>query len=171
VTAADVTGPRKSRLGEPITETELNVLKGYARGLENAEIGEELRMPMNTVKNHARRAFEKLGVHGRTQAVLLAIAGGLIPFPGLPGAPARLKPKAEPKTVGPPMLELPVVLYDEFLAVAAGVVYGKPPAMVRESARRALVDARKHVRDPRVGAGDGLIRLGIYRPNRQEPRS
>jgi DNA-binding CsgD family transcriptional regulator len=150
VTAADVTEPRKSRLGEALTETELNVLKGYARGLENATIGEELRMPMNTVKNHARRAFEKLGVHSRTPAVLLAIAGGLIPFPGLPGPPAKLKPKPEPKTVGPPMLELPVVLYDELLAVAVGIAQGKPLGSLRGSAMRALHGARAHVRDPRA---------------------
>jgi DNA-binding CsgD family transcriptional regulator len=152
----DTTQPQKSRLGEPLRSVELDVLKCYARGLENEGVATELHMSFHTVKTHSRRAFEKLGVQNRTEAVVAAIAGGLIELPPVAGPPARLKaePKAAPKPDGPPMLEIPAAVYAELLAVVAGVVRPSVPLPVlRQSAERALHRARAHVRDGRSTAG------------------
>jgi DNA-binding CsgD family transcriptional regulator len=163
VTAAAT--PRKSHLGEPLKPAELAVLKCYARGLENAGAAEDLNVPFDTVKTRACRAFEKLGARNRTEAVVLAIAAGLI----LAGPAVAAKPRAKVKPVpvpppprpepapraktGPLMLEIPAALYDELLAVVASVANGRPPGSLRGPATRALRGARAHVRDPRGTTG------------------
>jgi DNA-binding CsgD family transcriptional regulator len=163
VTAAAT--PRKSHLGEPLKPAELAVLKCYARGLENAGAAEDLNVPFDTVKTRACRAFEKLGARNRTEAVVLAIAAGLI----LAGPAVAAKPRAKVKPVpvpppprpepapraktGPLMLEIPAALYDELLAVVASVASGRPPGSLRGPATRALRGARAHVRDPRGTTG------------------
>jgi DNA-binding CsgD family transcriptional regulator len=164
VTAAAT--PGKSHLGEPLKPTELAVLKCYARGLENAGAAEDLNVPFDTVKTRACRAFEKLGARNRTEAVVLAIAAGLIlagpavatkpgakvkPVP-VPTPPPRPEPAPRAKT-GPLMLEIPAALYDELLAVVASVASGRPPGSLRGPATRALRGARAHVRDPRGTTG------------------
>jgi DNA-binding CsgD family transcriptional regulator len=164
VTAAAT--PRKSHLGEPLKPAELAVLKCYARGLENAGAAEDLNVPFDTVKTRACRAFEKLGARNRTEAVVLAIAAGLIlagpavaakprakvkPVP-VPTPPPRPEPAPRAKT-GPLMLEIPAALYDELLAVVASVANGRPPGSLRGPATRALRGARAHVRDPRGTTG------------------
>jgi hypothetical protein len=49
-----------------------------ARGLRNKEIARELGLSEATVKYHAAHLFEKLGVSGRTEALLKAQKLGLI---------------------------------------------------------------------------------------------
>jgi ATP/maltotriose-dependent transcriptional regulator MalT len=61
-----------------LSERELEVLKGMAEGLSNAEIGERLFLSTHTVKSHASRLFEKLDVKRRTQAIQKGIALGII---------------------------------------------------------------------------------------------
>lgn len=53
-----------------LTERELTVLDGVARGMTNREIAEELFLSVDTVKTHARRLYAKLGVSNRTQAAM-----------------------------------------------------------------------------------------------------
>lgn len=151
MTAADVTDPKKSRLGEALTATELNVLEGFSRGLENTDVGRELHLPMNTVKTHAAHAYEKLGARNRTQAVVTAIAGGLIQ----PGSAASL-PKPLPKPskrlaadpAGPPMMQVPAEVLDEPVAVVAGLVKSTTPLpMLRHLGARALNRFRAHIRN------------------------
>ncbi|MEX2658329.1 MAG: response regulator transcription factor, partial [Acidimicrobiales bacterium] len=56
-----------------LTERELEVLKLVAQGLTNREIGKELVISENTVKNHVRNILEKLHLHSRMEAVLYAV--------------------------------------------------------------------------------------------------
>ena len=62
----------------PLTEREMQVLTGMARGRSNAEIGKELYLSEDTVKTHARRLFRKLGAADRAQAVAVGFRWGLV---------------------------------------------------------------------------------------------
>jgi NarL family two-component system response regulator LiaR len=68
---------RREQLG--ITPRELEILEAIAAGLSNREIAERLFVSENTVKTHASRLFDKLGVNRRTQAVHEGKRLGLIP--------------------------------------------------------------------------------------------
>jgi DNA-binding NarL/FixJ family response regulator len=59
-------------LAEPLTERELEVLRGLGRGLSNRQIADELVITEGTVKNHVSNVLAKLDVRDRTQAVLKA---------------------------------------------------------------------------------------------------
>jgi DNA-binding CsgD family transcriptional regulator len=61
------------------------VLALIARGLTNVEIGRQLFISEATVKTHLTRASAKLGVSGRTAAVVTAMRTGRLP----PGGAAR----------------------------------------------------------------------------------
>lgn len=62
----------------PLTERELQVLRGMSQGHSNGEIGHELFLSEDTVKTHARRLFRKLGVRDRAQAVAVGFRRGLV---------------------------------------------------------------------------------------------
>jgi len=74
--------PRARQDGEgglpPLTERELQVLRGMGRGRSNSEIGKELYLSEDTVKTHARRLFRKLGAADRAQAVAMGFRWGLV---------------------------------------------------------------------------------------------
>lgn len=53
----------------PLVEREKQVIVGVARGLSNAEIGQELFIAEDTVKTHLRRVYAKTGVHTRAGSV------------------------------------------------------------------------------------------------------
>lgn len=63
---------------EELTERETEVLRLMASGLRNERIAEKLSITAQTVKNHVRNIFGKLGVETRVEAVLYAIGRGLI---------------------------------------------------------------------------------------------
>jgi two-component system response regulator DegU len=65
-----------------LSEREWAVLQLLAEGKSTREIGQALFISEKTVKNHATSLFRKLGVEGRTQAVLEAIRRGWIRMPG-----------------------------------------------------------------------------------------
>ncbi|MCW5558064.1 MAG: response regulator transcription factor [Verrucomicrobiae bacterium] len=53
-----------------LTPREIEILGLMARGLVDKEIAQELRISVWTVHGHAKRIYEKLGVHSRTEAVV-----------------------------------------------------------------------------------------------------
>ena len=67
-----------TRLAEPLSARELEVLPLIAEGLTNHEIAARLYLSLHTVKAHARNIYAKLGVNSRTQAVARARALGYL---------------------------------------------------------------------------------------------
>jgi DNA-binding NarL/FixJ family response regulator len=61
-----------------LTERERQVLRLVARGMSNREIADELFVGNETVKSHVGSVLMKLGVHGRTQAVIAAYESGFV---------------------------------------------------------------------------------------------
>jgi LuxR family transcriptional regulator, maltose regulon positive regulatory protein len=74
-----------TRLIEPLSQSEVRVLRYLPTNLSAREIGRELSVSLNTVRTHSRHIFAKLGVHRRTEAVTRARALGLLaPSPRAP---------------------------------------------------------------------------------------
>lgn len=65
----------------PLTPREREILEQAARGMSNRQIGDELSIAEQTVKNHLSSAMRKLSLHDRTQAVVMALGRGLINLP------------------------------------------------------------------------------------------
>jgi LuxR family transcriptional regulator, maltose regulon positive regulatory protein len=73
-------------LGEPLSDSELRVLRYLPTNLTAPEIASELSVSRNTVKTHTRNLYAKLGTHRRTEAVARARALGLLAPSGLSAA-------------------------------------------------------------------------------------
>ncbi|MCI0574860.1 MAG: response regulator transcription factor [Chloroflexi bacterium] len=65
-------------LGHDLTERERDVLTLMVAGLNNTEIAEKLVVSPSTIKSHVSNILAKLGVGGRTEAIVLAVRRGLI---------------------------------------------------------------------------------------------
>ncbi|MEV0263858.1 LuxR C-terminal-related transcriptional regulator [Streptomyces sp. NPDC050617] len=66
---------------EPLSHSEMRVLRYLPTHLPAPEIARELSVSRNTVKTHLRNVYRKLGAHGRAEAVARARALGLLaPF-------------------------------------------------------------------------------------------
>lgn len=63
---------------EPLSESELRVLRYLPTNLTAPEIAGELYVSPNTVKTHVRNLYAKLGTHSRTAAVTRARDLGLL---------------------------------------------------------------------------------------------
>ena len=61
--------------GYGLTEREWEVLRLAARGRQHGEISSTLGIAVNTVKNHFRNIYDKLGVHTLTDALVKLNAG------------------------------------------------------------------------------------------------
>jgi LuxR family transcriptional regulator, maltose regulon positive regulatory protein len=76
---------RPEPLLEPLSGSEVRVLRYLPTNLTTPEIARELSVSPNTVKTHIRHLYAKFGTHHRAEAVDLARALGLL-------APARTSP-------------------------------------------------------------------------------
>jgi len=76
---------RPEPLLEPLSGSEVRVLRYLPTNLSAPEIARELSVSTNTVKSHMRHLYAKFGTHHRAEAVDLARALGLL-------APARTSP-------------------------------------------------------------------------------
>ena len=70
------------RVSSPaLTAREVEVLELAAKGLTNREIGTAIALSEDTIKTYLSRAYTKLGVGDRTEAVMLAVQRGIIAIP------------------------------------------------------------------------------------------
>ncbi len=76
--AAQAPNPNLPALIEDLTERELEVVAGVARGLTNQGVGSSLGISVETVKTHVMNAKDKLGAADRTQLAVMALLYGLI---------------------------------------------------------------------------------------------
>lgn len=70
--------PAPARTFDELTGRELEVFRLIAQGRSNTEIGAELYISETTVKTHITHIFQKLRLHDRVQAVVLAYRSGLV---------------------------------------------------------------------------------------------
>jgi len=61
------------RLAEPLSQSEIRVLRYMPTNLSTPEIARELSVSVHTVRTHVRHLFAKLGAHHRTEAVARAL--------------------------------------------------------------------------------------------------
>jgi DNA-binding NarL/FixJ family response regulator len=61
-----------------LTGREIEVLQLIAEGMTSKEVGEQLFISENTVKNHVRNILDKLGLRSRSEAVMYALREDLI---------------------------------------------------------------------------------------------
>jgi LuxR family maltose regulon positive regulatory protein len=66
-------------LPEPLSSSEIRVLRYLPTHLTMPEIASELYVSLNTVRTHMRHLYSKLGAHTRTEAVARARDLGLLP--------------------------------------------------------------------------------------------
>jgi two-component system NarL family response regulator len=75
----DVAARLAQRMAGPeLSPREHEVLELIVRGRSNKEIGSDLGVAENTVKNHVKVVLEKLGVQDRVQATTRAIQRGIV---------------------------------------------------------------------------------------------
>lgn len=65
----------------PLTDRQLQILRGFASGLSTLEIAEQLSVKPNTVRTHVDHILRKLGVHSKLEAVAFALRHRLIEPP------------------------------------------------------------------------------------------
>ena len=71
-------GGSSPRLTEPLSKSEVRVLRYLPTHLSAPEIAAELSVSASTVKTHLRNLYSKLGAHSRAEAVESARAAGLL---------------------------------------------------------------------------------------------
>ena len=78
VAGASAAAPAASGPADPrLTQREREVLRLLAKGRRNQEIARDLRLSVRSVGNHLAKIYNKLHIHGRSEAVLYAIRTGI----------------------------------------------------------------------------------------------
>jgi len=67
-------------ISSPLTRRETEILDHIVRGYINKQIADKLGISQQTIKNHMSSILRKLDVNDRTQAVVLAMRCGWIPW-------------------------------------------------------------------------------------------
>jgi LuxR family maltose regulon positive regulatory protein len=67
-----------ARLPEPLSASEIRILRYLPTHLSAPEIASELCVSVNTVRTHMRHVYDKLDAHSRAEAVGRARALGLL---------------------------------------------------------------------------------------------
>jgi LuxR family transcriptional regulator, maltose regulon positive regulatory protein len=80
-------GPRPPL--EPLSDSEIRVLRYLPTNLSASQIGSELYVSHNTIRTHIRHVYAKLGMHTRAEAVARARALGLLAPSPLRGQATR----------------------------------------------------------------------------------
>ena len=79
----------------PLSAREVEILEMLTHGLRTKAIATALRISAHTVKVHMKRAYEKLGVHGRAAALAEALRLGFVRIKHVPlGAPTAAESRA-----------------------------------------------------------------------------
>jgi LuxR family maltose regulon positive regulatory protein len=78
--ARDGAAQPSSRVSDPLTARERDVLAMISRGLSNKHIARALEISPETVKSHVKHIFLKLTVGTRAEAVSRAGLLGLLPY-------------------------------------------------------------------------------------------
>jgi LuxR family maltose regulon positive regulatory protein len=84
---------RSPELIEPLSRSEMRVLRYLPTNLSAPEIARELSVSVTTVRTHISHLFAKLGVHRRTEAVARARDLGLL-------APSPMRRAGQPRATG-----------------------------------------------------------------------
>jgi DNA-binding NarL/FixJ family response regulator len=63
---------------DDLTQREVEILQGVARGNSNKIVADQLNISENTVKNHVKSILSKLGANDRTHAVVIGLQRGII---------------------------------------------------------------------------------------------
>ena len=63
---------------DPLSERELAVLRCLARGMNAAEIADQLVLSIHTVRNHIRAVLGKLDARSQLEAVVIGVRSGLV---------------------------------------------------------------------------------------------
>lgn len=64
--------------GFPVTEREIDIIRGIAEGLSNKMIADKLQLSTHTVNTHRKNIMAKLGVNNTAGVVMFAVKNGLL---------------------------------------------------------------------------------------------
>lgn len=78
IKSKEIAANTESKLVEPLSSRELEVLNLIVEGLSNQEIADKLIISLATAKTHVRNILNKLAVDDRTQAAVSAMRRGLV---------------------------------------------------------------------------------------------
>ena len=83
-----VGGDWPGRVGADLSAREAEILSMIAAGMSNQEIADRSYLTINSVKSYIRKAYRKIGVERRSQAVRWALENGFAATPGTAAATA-----------------------------------------------------------------------------------
>jgi DNA-binding CsgD family transcriptional regulator len=89
---------RENLLGKELSSQQVRIMKLLGEGLTTEQVATKMFLTVDTVKSHLRRAFRKMGVANRIQALLWCLKNGVVtvqvtnPHHAAPGFNGRLGP-------------------------------------------------------------------------------